>query len=1124
MPNVLPTIPNDPPQGIQALLDKVYLWNPSVSNELIAKINALLSTLGDAAGAIKPYAELIAPLAKYVPCYYGDGVYVAKTDLSEIPAEFNEEDWELIANKGGSGDVASVNGQTGEVVLTAEDINVNFAEEETTLQVAVDTLKEDQGQIGDQLQGIEEKIPEAASTENQLATKQDLNGYLPVTGGTGDGFYKFRRLLSSKYEVAYSMRLEPYLADGTELTPFQIRLGNGYVYLGDSNYITLSYTSKYLRPDENNAWDLGSDGYSWANVYTAKINNGADLLVPTEGGTLARLEDIEESVTTKDLTVGTEEGTLNIGVTAGVATIATNNGLDIVSQTKFDTAPTTDDTTAWANVNPTALVTKQQVVTALGDADGGSSEIEWDIEHKYKMPEDGSYVGWLRPEVDFGVLPDGEYKFYISASRSTGNYYNDEGVGANGVAWLTSVVYFNVSGGVAVSGQSGIVGELYGLSNVNRFDNGSSFAIGKHIDSENLIFQTPTGDAGSSFVGCDIPLYVAAGSEFVAYRVSKLENVNTGEKSTVTLSVFSETDIYNEVQSRLTVNNLPVVVVPSSTQMNSCYSFSAWLGANHTKLAIKMQAFVVGEVVQGQSYEMNAFGREMLFYLGDNSGEDDSEIELRWTALRSGSTVEVTKKTGIFADTSTFKIYYDGQYSAWLVLDINNTSINDNNYWSSISVYGKYFDSPEVSFVDDEWISNMNLTLKQEGSISAPGGDASLPDQTGNAGKFLMTDGTTASWGGGSLSQISTAIGLNAQAYSFCVAVGNGAETGYTTGSTLVGAYAKNTAASSMTIAIGCRATAAAKNAIQLGSGSNYNTGYTNSDANTFKVGNANGNFEMMSADGTIPTDRYTTTPIDAGTYVPKLTIAEDGTATREWGPESGGAGGDYLPLSGGTMTGPLEIANFQDGTNPRIILVATKNGTRSLNGGIIYQMATGLQIYTKDSNDNLKADYRFEHTSFSADGTVALGSPYRKWTKLFSPKLNNGADLAVPTEGGTLARIEDINNIVEVLPTEENGYTTVKNFGNGYVEITGYAAIGTVGAGTGSEIQIDLPAGYTMANANYWVNIAPTSETTMFDLKAEAKARSTTHFMVAYKNEDAATGLTSAGVYWEIRGMLATA
>lgn len=100
MPNVLPTIPNDPPQGIQALLDKVYLWNPDVSNELIEKINALLAKLGDAIGAIRPYSELVAPISQYEPCYYGSGVYVAARALDEIPMEFNEADWILIATKG----------------------------------------------------------------------------------------------------------------------------------------------------------------------------------------------------------------------------------------------------------------------------------------------------------------------------------------------------------------------------------------------------------------------------------------------------------------------------------------------------------------------------------------------------------------------------------------------------------------------------------------------------------------------------------------------------------------------------------------------------------------------------------------------------------------------------------------------------------------------------------------------------------------------------------------------------------------------------------------------------------------------------------------------------------------
>lgn len=61
-------------------------------------------------------------------------------------------------------------------------------------------------------------------------------------------------------------------------------------------------------------------------------------------------------------------------------------------------------------------------------------------------------------------------------------------------------------------------------------------------------------------------------------------------------------------------------------------------------------------------------------------------------------------------------------------------------------------------------------------------------------------------------------------------------------------------------VSIGCYAFATGNRSIQLGGGISTSTGYTNSDANTFKVGNANGNFEMMSADGTIPEARLADT------------------------------------------------------------------------------------------------------------------------------------------------------------------------------------------------------------------------------------------------------------------------
>ena len=162
----------------------------------------------------------------------------------------------------------------------------------------------------------------------------------------------------------------------------------------------------------------------------------------------------------------------------------------------------------------------------------------------------------------------------------------------------------------------------------------------------------------------------------------------------------------------------------------------------------------------------------------------------------------------------------------------------------------------------------------------------SLPSQTGNSGKFLTTDGTDASWatinaltnatssngsisiGGGSYwSMAGTNVGISSQI--------NGSD------GTAIGYLSK---AGFSGTAVGSMANAAANRSIQLGRDG------TNNDANTFKVANQNGNFEIMSADGTIPTDRYTTTPSADGTYVPTLTISS-GVATRSWAAPGGGGG-----------------------------------------------------------------------------------------------------------------------------------------------------------------------------------------------------------------------------------------
>ena len=157
---------------------------------------------------------------------------------------------------------------------------------------------------------------------------------------------------------------------------------------------------------------------------------------------------------------------------------------------------------------------------------------------------------------------------------------------------------------------------------------------------------------------------------------------------------------------------------------------------------------------------------------------------------------------------------------------------------------------------NSEWVDS-----DQKGQVTSVNGQTGdvvldlLPTQTGNAGKFLTTDGTDASWSDKPL--VNTATGNNSVGIfgtgSATNAVSVGKQANTSGGSSIAIGYASgNSGGANSAIAIGYMARCEANRAIQLGRGA------TNSDANTFKVANENGNFEIMSADGTVPTARLT--------------------------------------------------------------------------------------------------------------------------------------------------------------------------------------------------------------------------------------------------------------------------
>ena len=184
--------------------------------------------------------------------------------------------------------------------------------------------------------------------------------------------------------------------------------------------------------------------------------------------------------------------------------------------------------------------------------------------------------------------------------------------------------------------------------------------------------------------------------------------------------------------------------------------------------------------------------------------------------------------------------------------------------------------------------------------LTTDGTDASwaavdaLPDQTGNSGKFLTTDGTDASWSDKPL--VNTATGTNSLTIAGTPATGNnatniGGASSTVAWGTAIGRATTVTAGNGIAIGFGATAKktysmsigngiADANNAIQL---SNTSNTQTNSDANTFKVGNANGNFEMMDANGNLPADRLaSTTGLADGNYRLRLTMAS-GVPTLTW-------------------------------------------------------------------------------------------------------------------------------------------------------------------------------------------------------------------------------------------------
>lgn len=587
-----------------------------------------------------------------------------------------------------------IQGNAQAIQKTRDDMNAKDSQLETILNDhtnRLDTLRTDHDDLGNQVAGIESKIPESASETNPLVTKGDLaDGYVKKSGDTMTGDLAFN-VVAGGYTVTFQDSYANVDTGNTDsvikriTSPHQTQ---GLIFSEHKNgTVDMQFTmiaDGFFMPRGNRL--LGSTDYPWNNIYTKKLNNGADLAIPTDGGTLARLEDLAES-------------------------------LEIVAVDQ--------------------------------------------------LPETGE-KGILYLVKKDGVAPD----------------IHDEYV------WIESTQAF----------------ELIGTTQVDL----TGYAKKDYVDSADRQLKANQDS-----------LYT---NQVVLRNMLNTKDAD-GNWTTLTTTAQAAIPAINELNDSKASNEELSGYLPLS-------------GGTMTGSIIRVREDgdasdpILRTFVSDKSYYISAtsygyyFSGAGVFFNGvrphDVAGADLGTWVYKWrtvytTKISSGldMDIEVPEKKGTMA----------------LVEDINA--------------------------IGGEGTAGQVLTKTDDGMAwqDAAGGGASLPDQTGNAGKFLTTDGADVSWGGENLVQDNAtfkgnglAIGTRAQATA-------SSTTAYGTGSNANGqgatAIGSNSKALNYATAVGNGAKADAARAVQLGYG-------TNTDASTFKVANANGNFEMMDADGNVPLDRLT--------------------------------------------------------------------------------------------------------------------------------------------------------------------------------------------------------------------------------------------------------------------------
>ncbi len=272
------------------------------------------------------------------------------------------------------------------------------------------TLRGNQASLGDQVSGIEEKIPESASATNPLITKQQL---LDEEMDIRDDYNELVSELQTQI-TAQAGAIAGLENDKLDRNLDPLNAGK-YLIVGKDGNVELTASGgggggigsvahdETLVGNGSEEFPLGLAKAIRDEIADKAPKETVEALTQILNGIIGDYvkksgDTMSGGLTLPELTVRTAEGEFYVSVVAGVVTIATNNGLDFASHVKFDTAPTTDDNTTYADALDTSMVRKAQVATAIADAVNNIDALPDQTGNAGKvLTTDGTTASWQEP-------------------------------------------------------------------------------------------------------------------------------------------------------------------------------------------------------------------------------------------------------------------------------------------------------------------------------------------------------------------------------------------------------------------------------------------------------------------------------------------------------------------------------------------------------------------------------------------------------------------------------------------------------------------------------------------------------------------------------------------------------